>query len=85
MLFQGDFKWKQCTTEQIPELAYCMKRLKEGAMYEFRVAAENKAGVGPFSDPTEPIKCKEPVSKFILPYIQFCILLPSSGYINSFC
>ena len=41
---------------QIPETSYVVKDLSEGTDYEFRVAAENKAGVGPFSPPSKPIK-----------------------------
>ena len=40
-----------------------MKGLKEEQIYEFRVAAENKAGVGPASDPTAPVQVKEPVGE----------------------
>lgn len=32
----------------------------EGTIYEFRVAAENRAGLGPFSDPTAPTELKDP-------------------------
>ena len=34
--------------------------LDEGSEYEFRVAAENKAGIGPFSPPSVPIRAKNP-------------------------
>lgn len=60
---EGDFKWKQLD-DKVPETKTIVKKLKEGGLYEFRVAAQNKAGVGPFSDPTQPIKCKEPVCKY---------------------
>ena len=31
--------------------------------FEFRVAAENRAGQGPFSESTSPIVAKEPLGK----------------------
>ena len=35
----------------------------EGNDYEFLVAAENKAGIGPFSAPSKPITAKTPWEK----------------------
>ena len=59
------FKWIQANPdEKVPETKYTMKQLKEDQIYEFRIAAENKAGVGPVSDPTAPIQVKEPVSEY---------------------
>jgi titin len=49
--------WKKYeSTEPIPQTSHKISGLKEDTLYEFRVAAENKAGVGPFSDPSEPCK-----------------------------
>ena len=36
--------------------------LKDGLVYEFRVSAENRAGPGPASDPTPPVKIVEQIS-----------------------
>ena len=60
---EGGFKWIAATTDTVPTTQYNVTKLKEAATYEFRVAAENKAGVGPFSDPSQPVLCKEPVGK----------------------
>ena len=53
---EGGFKWIKATEGEISRTSYTVKGLTEGNMYEFRVAAENKAGIGPFSDPTAPVE-----------------------------
>ena len=54
---KGTPKWvKYESPEAIPETKTTVKGLQEDTLYEFHVAAENKAGIGPFSDPSEPIK-----------------------------
>ncbi|GFS00827.1 titin [Elysia marginata] len=45
----------------VADTSFTAKQLEEGTVYEFRVAAENKAGVGPFSQPSEPITAVDPV------------------------
>lgn len=63
----GSYKWIQANTDKkVPELTYSVQKLKKGAEYEFRIAAENRAGVGEFSPPTEPVKVVKPLCKFIL-------------------
>ncbi len=59
----GGFKWLRSSQDVSTDLVHTVQGLIEGNMYEFRVAAENKAGVGPFSDPTLPVKAKEPLCK----------------------
>lgn len=39
-------------------------RLIEGAEYEFRVAASNSAGIGPFSSPSDSAFAVDPLSEF---------------------
>jgi titin len=46
--------------EQIKELTLSVTDLVENSDYEFRVAAENKAGVGDFSPPSKPFTAKDP-------------------------
>jgi len=46
----GAFKWKRATDSIIPSTTHVVKGLDEGIKYEFRVAAENRAGVGPASE-----------------------------------
>ena len=59
----GDVKW-QVANKNVPETKFTVPDLKEEVDYEFRVAAENKAGAGPPSDPSKPAK----YSKYNLPY-----------------
>ena len=68
---EGAFKWKRFTEETLSELTYTAKNLKQEEVYEFRVAAENKAGVGPFSDNSMAVKAKEPIGKsFVIILMQ---------------
>ena len=61
---EGAFKWLRANDENVPETAYTVKKLKKKTKYEFHVAAENKAGVGPFCDPTAPVEAKEHIGNF---------------------
>ena len=64
---QGSPKWEDYNNkEKVPQLSHTAKGLKEDTYYEFRVAAENKAGMGPWSDPSEPKKT--PVGKYSTSY-----------------
>ena len=62
---EGGFKWKRATDTNVKDTRYTVKGLKFEQIYEFRVAAENKAGIGPMSDPTSPVEAKEVLGKFI--------------------
>ena len=54
----GEVKWKKVNKkdEKVSETKYTVPGLVEEMEYEFRVTAENKAGQGPPSDPSEPRK-----------------------------
>lgn len=49
----GDLNWVQCNQTDVPAVNYTVKELVKGNLYEFRVSAENRAGVGPASKPTQ--------------------------------
>uniref|UniRef100_A0A8C6ZZ25 Titin n=1 Tax=Nothoprocta perdicaria TaxID=30464 RepID=A0A8C6ZZ25_NOTPE len=56
-------RWVKVSSKRpIAETRYRVTGLIEGNEYEFHVMAENAAGVGPPSDVSKLIKCREPVS-----------------------
>ena len=59
------FSTKSTPVGKSEDTSFTATGLKEGTEYEFRVAAENKAGVGTFSPATQPTLAKEPYGKFI--------------------
>ena len=54
----------KATRDKVTDLEFTIKDLYEGKEYEFRVAAVNKAGQGPFSAPSEPRVCKPPYGEY---------------------
>ncbi len=54
----GETKWIKAK-DKAPETKFTMKGLKPETQYEFRVTAENKAGQGPPSDPSQPARYSE--------------------------
>ena len=69
----GDVNWMKANTEDVPDLKYTVTGLRPGKMYEFRIAAQNKAGVGPPSDPTAPAEAKEHIGKLAFPAEQLAV------------
>lgn len=61
---EGAYKWKRVTKSTIESTSYTVKGLEEDTVYEFRVAAVNKAGQGPYSENTMPVKPRERVGKY---------------------
>ncbi|XP_072180962.1 twitchin-like [Diadema setosum] len=53
-------RWTRAMRDSIRDTQITLRDLSEGGEYEFRIAAENKAGVGPFSESTGTIICKSP-------------------------
>ena len=62
---EGAFRWKKATHDNIRGTTYIVKGLEPDTVYEFRVAAENKAGLGPFSETTMPVKAEERVCEYM--------------------
>jgi len=61
--------------------SYLDKEVVEDTQYRYRVAAENKVGVGPPCEPTQPVTAKDPWSKSLFSFpIHSCLktlFLPS--------
>lgn len=60
---EGGFKW-QCANEHegVTGTRYTVGHLHEGTQYEFRVAAQNKAGTGLYSECGMPVVVQEPIT-----------------------
>ena len=56
-------RWVRITKELVPESSLQVAELVEDNQYKFRVAAENRAGLGEFSAPSQPITAKDPWRK----------------------
>lgn len=59
----GTVRWVRVNKEAVANLTLKVTDLLDGNDYEFRVAAENKAGIGEFSPPSQPITAKSPYGK----------------------
>jgi len=64
---EGTTKWTRYGSEQdkVPTVSHTLQ-LNEDTFYEFRVAAENRAGVGPYSDISERVKTLIGQSDYLL-------------------
>ena len=47
-----------------PSNRYVVRGLTENTAYKFRVAAQNQAGLGPFTECVVPVKASEPVGLY---------------------
>ena len=63
---KGEERWKRCNEHLVPVLTYTAKGLEEGKEYQFRVRAENAAGISEPSRATPPTKAVDPIGKLCL-------------------
>jgi len=57
-------RWTRANDEPVRDLDLVVRNLKPNTVYEFRVAAKNKAGIGAFSSSAKPTKgAEEPAGK----------------------
>ena len=60
---EGAFKWSKATEDKVWHTHCTVQGLRPDSIYEFRVAAQNRAGVGPASELSQPIRAQSPVGK----------------------
>lgn len=65
LLKTGTDEWVR-VAEGVPTTEHFLKGLMEKQEYSFRVRAVNKAGESEPSEPSDPVLCKERLSKFFL-------------------
>lgn len=58
-------RWVKADKERVPETSLKAKDLIEENEYEFRVTAENKAGLSEPSPPSKPFTAKDPWGKTV--------------------
>lgn len=67
-------RWSRVTREPIRALPlgnnWYVTGLLESAMYQFRVIAINAAGCGLPSVPSDPVLCRDPISKNQFPLLK---------------
>ena len=75
-----------------PDLEYTATKLVKDKQYFFRVAAENKCGVGPFVELTDPVTCKNPFGELVFIVNDMWFLMNGNHllmilfiFINYFC
>ncbi len=54
-------RWLKTSSDAITELTFKVTGLTKGSKYEFRVSAQNKAGTGKPSSPTDATEAKPPI------------------------
>lgn len=56
---QSSILWTKLNRNLVTENQFKVTSVEEGLIYEFRVSAENMAGVGPCSKPSEPVAARD--------------------------
>ena len=76
-------RWTQAVKDSVTETSFTVKDLIEGKEYVFHVAAVNKAGTSPFSEPSEPKITKPPYGKIhIYVFVDILSILCVQHWLN---
>ena len=62
-MMKGEDKFERCNDFLVPVLSYTVRGLRDGKQYQFRVIAENAAGVSDPSRSTPMVKASDAVGK----------------------
>lgn len=77
-MMKGEENFQRCNDFLVPVLSYTVKGLMQGKQYQFRVRAENAAGVSDPSRSTPLIKATDAVGKNLI----FCYLSNDKVFSN---
>lgn len=69
----------------VPDIELNVEGLLEGLTYIFRVAAENQAGPGKFSVPSDPKTAQAPICKYTVSAVLIELNFTSCLQINNCC
>jgi hypothetical protein len=72
---QGSSTWKRANSVPVQETNFSVPGLKEGDEYEFRITAQNKAGLGPSSEISQAVRVETPLGMFLLYFYPLVLLL----------
>jgi len=72
---ENEVDWRPATGDKVAKTEHALTQLKTNVVYQFKVAAVNKVGTGPFSEPSEPVRVKEVVGSFP----RFFLAITSTG------
>jgi hypothetical protein len=76
----GTYKWLAANDgERSSELSYRVTGLREDTEYELRVAAQNRAGTGPYTEATMPVRAISPEGKHLQCLLEHLLRKPSFG------
>lgn len=73
----GDVRWKQVNIgKEVSGTTYTVPGLQSDVEYEFRISAENKAGISQQSPPSKPVKYGECRGHFVVSLVSYnCLLM----------
>ncbi len=63
---KDQYSTRWVTETKTSDLTFHVTGLTQGTEYQFRVSAENKAGVGPASQPSAGVMAKPPFGKLLM-------------------